>query len=291
MFAGTCSLATMGALAHGLGDNYHWTFIVFIRIFLTFYVALATATVLRVRPIIFGPRALWSRSITGTIAMTCNFYALTHLHVTDALTLLKTSPIWVSIIVAVLNRRMHSPAMWLAVAVGFSGVVVMEQPKFEGNAFPIFVAVFSAFFIASSQVSMSYLKQIPTLKIVIHFSACASLATFLLFLIAQQTPALDSLSWQDSKWLLLMAGIGTIGQILITTAFRKGNSMLMSLVGLSSIPLAVFYDYVFWERTLSLIQTLGIALIATSIMLCSREMIREKNGQSVENPKKSTALL
>lgn len=291
MLCGTFSLATMAAFVHGLGEQYHWTFVLFIRISLTFFVALTAAAILRVRPVVFGPRALWSRSIFGTIAMTCNFYALTHLTITDALTLLKTSPIWVSIIVAILNRRMHSPAMWLAVAIGFSGVVVMEQPKFEGNAFPISVAVFSAFFIAASNVSMGYLKQVPTLKIVIHFSGCASLTTFVLFLIVDKVPSLDALSWLDARWLIVMAVFGTIGQVGITTAFRKGNPMLMALVGLASIPLAALYDYMFWENTLGLIETAGIGLIAISIMLCSREMIREQNGQSVENPKKSAALL
>jgi drug/metabolite transporter (DMT)-like permease len=285
MLGGTFSLATMAALVHGLGEHYHWTFVVFIRISLTFFVALVAARILGVRPIIFGPKALWTRSIMGTIAMVCNFYALTHLTITDALTLLKTSPIWVSIIVAVLNRRMHSPTMWLAVAIGFAGVVVMEQPKFEGNAFPISVAVFSAFFIASAQVSMGYLRKIPTLNIVIHFSGCASLATLLIFLITDKSPSLDALAWQDARWLLVMAVFGTIGQVWITTSFRKGNPMLMALVGLSSIPLAALYDYIFWKNTLGIIETAGIGLITISIMLCSRETIRQQNGQSMENPK------
>ena len=278
MLGGTASLATMAAMVHALGENYHWSFVVFVRISLTFILAISAARVMGIRPIVFGPKALWSRSVFGTVAIICNFYALTHLTVTDAFTILKTSPIWLSIIVAVLNRRMHSSAMWLAIAIGFSGVVVMEQPKFEGNAFPIAVAVFSAIFIAIAQVSMGYLKQVPTLNIVIHFSGFASITTLLVFLIGQHTPTLESLQWEQSRWLLAMAGVGTIGQVWITSAFRSGNPMLMALVGLSSIPLAATYDYVFWGNLLGPVQASGVGLIVIAIVLCTRETTRDRRA-------------
>jgi drug/metabolite transporter (DMT)-like permease len=281
MLSGTFTLATMAALVHSLGGTYHWSFIVFTRIFLTFLLTIVAARLMGVRPTIFGSKVLWARSIFGTIAMVSNFYALTHLNITDALTILKTSPIWVSILVAVLNRRMHSKTMWLAVAVGFAGVVVMEQPKFEGNALPILVATFSAVFIASAQVSMGYLKHIPTINIVIHFSGCASLTTFLVFLILRQSPTMQELAWENGRWLLLMAMLGTIGQILMTTAFRKGNPMLMALVGLSSIPLAAAYDHYWFENPIQLVQVIGIGLIAVSITLCSRDTLRQNRELNV----------
>lgn len=274
MLLGAGSLATMAALAHGLGDDLHWSLIVFVRISLTFVLALVAARFMGITPIIFGPRALWYRSIFGTVAIVCNFYALTHLPVTDAMTILKTSPVWVSVIVAILNKKTHANAIWLATAIGFAGVFVMEQPKFDAHLFPILVAVCSAFFIASAQVSMGYLRSIPTMTIVIHFSGSASLTTLILFLLfGNDSGALSGIQ-TVAPWLAAMALFGTLGQICITSAFRSGNPMLMSLVGLTSIPLAALYDYLFWSRTLGWVEVGGIALIATSIIVCSRETMK-----------------
>lgn len=274
MLLGAGSLATMAAMAHGLGDDLHWSLIVFSRISLTFVLAMIASRFLKVMPVILGPRALWYRSVFGTVAILCNFYALTHLPVTDAMTILKTSPVWVSVMVAVLNRRAHGAAIWIATALGFVGVILMEQPRLDAHFFPIVVAVCSAVFIAAAQVSMGYLRQVPTLAIVIHFSATATLTTGIVFLAfgleSTTRTGLDG----AVPWLAAMALFGTLGQVCITSAFRDGNPMLMALVGLLSIPLAATYDYLFWERTLGGVELVGVGLITVSIILCSRETMR-----------------
>lgn len=274
MLLGAGSLATMAAMAHGLGDDLHWSCIVFVRIASTFILAIIAARFMKIKPVLFGPRALWYRSFFGTVAIVCNFYALTHLPVTDAMTLLKTSPVWVSIIVAVLNKKTHATGIWIATAVGFAGILLMEQPKFEAHLFPILVAMCSAFFIASAQVSMGFLRDVPTVAIVIHFSGCASLTSLMVFLLFGSGSVTQSGLTAAAPWLAAMALFGTLGQICITSAFRSGNPMLMALVGLTSIPLAATYDYLFWDRTLGWMELAGIGLIAFSIMLCSRETMK-----------------
>jgi drug/metabolite transporter (DMT)-like permease len=273
----------MSALVHFLGETLHWTVVAFLRIFLTFLLALMYARATGVRPMIFGSKILWARSIFGSIALTSNFYALTHLSITDAITILKTSPIWIAVILAVIHRRGHQGKVWFAMGLGVAGVFLMEQPKFDGEWFPIIVTICSAFFIASSQVSMSFLHNIPTLKIVMHFSGCASIVTLCIMLFGQGLEPIRQVDWTGARWLLLMALFGTVGQVFMTTAFRKGHALLMSLIGLLAIPLAAMYDYLLWDKTLGWIEWGGIALITVSIILCS--------GQLVDNQRKDQAIV
>jgi len=275
MLGGTVCLSTMSALVHFLGENLHWTVVAFLRIFITFLIALAFARATGVRPMVFGSKILWARSFFGSIALTSNFYALTHLAITDAITILKTSPIWIGIILSVIHRRGPQGKIWIALLLGVAGVFLMEQPQFDGEWFPIIVTICSAFFIACSQVSMSFLHNVPTIKIVIHFSCCASLVTFCIMIFGHGFEPIQQVDWTGARWLLLMAFFGTVGQVLMTTAFRTGHALLMSLIGLLAIPLAAMYDYFFWDRTLGWIEGGGIALIAVSIIMCS--------GQSKED--------
>ncbi len=278
MLAGTLSLASMGAVAHLLGESLHWSAVVFVRIFATFVLAMLYARIAKVPLVFNGPVPLWTRSFFGTVAIICNFYALTHLTVTDALTLLKTSPIWVGILTAILHKRSHSGRVWVSLVLGVAGVVMMEQPKFEGHWFPILVAVCSALFIASAQVSMTYLSELSTVSVVVHFSGFASLAAAGMVVATGAWRYDGAYAGGVGWWLVVLALLGTVGQVMMTNAFRRGNAMLLSLIGLLAIPVAVLYDFFLWDRRLGRMELAGIGLIAVSIILCAPRSSPGSNG-------------
>jgi len=273
MMLGAVSLASMGAAIHFLGASVSWSIIVLARCLVGLLIALTIAKATGVKVLIRGPLPLWARSFFGSIAMLCGYYAMTRIPPTDSIILLKTSPIWVGFLTASIEKRNHSGSVWIAIGLGVLGVGLLVQPEVGGHSdhwFPMVLAAVSAFFTACGQTSIRFLKEIPTVAIVVHSTA---VSCFLILFVVFATGGFGevaSLDQPSGLWLLLIVILGMAWQTSMTTAFRLGKTVLIALLGLLAIPVAAFYDYVFWSRTLGLIEMSGIGLIAVSIYMVSR---------------------
>ena len=105
MILGAVSLDTMGAAVHFLGGSMSWSLIVLVRCLVGLLLAFTIAKATDVKVLIRGSLPLWARSFFGSIAIICGYYAMTRIPVTDAIILLKTSPIWVGFLTASIEKR------------------------------------------------------------------------------------------------------------------------------------------------------------------------------------------
>jgi len=98
MLWASLGFAVMAAASHRAGEHCDWQLVVVARASLAFLFAVIIAKASGVKLVLFGPRTLWVRSLAGSASMLSNFYALAHLPVSDTLTLMNTSPIWVTVL-------------------------------------------------------------------------------------------------------------------------------------------------------------------------------------------------
>mgnify|MGYP000258196988 FL=1 len=84
------------------------------------------------------PRLHVQRNAAGIAAMSLWFYAIGHLPFATAMTLNNMSSVWIGTILIAgawwKTRRMAYPWLFVAVVAGFVGVVLLLDPRFEGNA-------------------------------------------------------------------------------------------------------------------------------------------------------------
>jgi drug/metabolite transporter (DMT)-like permease len=269
MFFGACGFTVMGGLAHWLSESLSWTFVTFVRMFVTLLFATAVTLYRRAPIIIFGPRILWIRTFFGCCAMCCTFYALTHMPIAHATTILAMNPIWVSLILFLVFKHRTSPTVWGCALLALIGVYIMHRPTFDSASFTILVALAASLFIACAKVTLSRCGAIPTPAVVFHFTAAASLIMLVVTFFTPGTILLSGHTFSPILWpALLVLGIaGTIGQVLLTIALRRGHPTIVSLVGLTQIPLTILIDWYFWERSLDMYHFAGMTLIATAIVL------------------------
>ncbi|MBP8132404.1 MAG: hypothetical protein KA184_22730, partial [Candidatus Hydrogenedentes bacterium] len=95
MLLASLGFATMSCIAHGFRGQAPWPAVALARIAVTPGIMYALLAARGIPMVWCGSRALWWRSIFGTAGLLCNFYALTRLPVTDVVTVLSTSPVWV----------------------------------------------------------------------------------------------------------------------------------------------------------------------------------------------------
>lgn len=264
------SFATMAAIAHQLRGELPWILIAFARIFMTGVIALIIARMMGIRLVVFGSRMIWIRSIVGTVGLICGFYAVTHMPITDAVAIQHTSPLWVGVVLAIIHRRAPSPAVGFAVVLGLGGVLLMERPTFDATAFTMGVALIGAVFTAFAQVSLSYLGGYSSTVVVAHYCGFASVVTLALSFLPGLNADMPSGFESVHLWLLALGVCGTFGQIFITRAMTRGDTQLMSLIGLANIAFAALYDAMLWGVVPDVPKVLGLVCIAASVIVCSR---------------------
>lgn len=199
-----------------------------------------------------SPRAIFWRSLLGTIAMLSTFYALSSRTVSlgNTVTLLNLAPVFLALLAPIFLRERTSPGVALAIVLALAGVVLVVRPTFlfgsdhaalfhaPSDAGPssivtILVALFAAL---STTVAMMLLRRVgqteSTEAIVFHFSLFATAALSLLALFDLRWP-----SPRDMGYMGLAGVCAGFGQLAMTRAYALENAARVS--GMSYLAVVV----------------------------------------------------
>jgi drug/metabolite transporter (DMT)-like permease len=261
-FAGMNVCTRMGA------RDLAWSEIAAARFLLGAVIALAVAGYRGSSLRISDRSRTWRRSVFGTIAAVCTFYALASSRIAlgDAATLGATAPIFVALLSRPLLGEQVGGRVALAVTLGFAGIMAVVRPSFA-IAIPVAaIATAGAVFYA---LAMIWLRKIGPGEsheaVVLHFSLVA-LATFLVL-------ALPVWRWPDWRngLLLLGAGVGGGGgQIAMTRAYALHRAApVTALTGLGIVLTHLLAIPIFHERP-TVWQIAGsLLVIAASVILAT----------------------
>jgi drug/metabolite transporter (DMT)-like permease len=279
MAAAALCFATMSSLAHGMRDHIAWAAIACTRIAVTVFFVYLLMILTRTRPVVRGNIAVWGRSLFGSMGLLGTFYAVTHLPVTDTVTIYATGPIWITVILVTVFRHKVHAAVWLHALLALAGVWVMHRPAFNSESFPLLAALGGAFAAACAKVSLRFLSRVDNLAIIAHYSTCGFLISAAAALYGGEGallhPAVDPRIW---LWLFPMGLAGTLAQVLMTAAYRRGRTPLVALAGISQIIFAALYDVFLFGHPFSAAKAIGVTMIVLAIILSIRTGAKETLG-------------
>jgi drug/metabolite transporter (DMT)-like permease len=262
MLGGCLFFTLMGAAAHALRSCCDWQVIALVRSLVALVLAVLLTFATGGKLVFWKPRTLWLRSVAGSISQVSTFYALTHLPVSDVLTLTNMFPIWVAFLSWPLLGEPPPGHVWLAVLSGLAGVVLIQQPHMAEGSFAAFIALLSSLFTAIAMLGLHRLRHIAPGAIVAHFSMVSSVFCIVSYFVFERTVASSEIT--GGRSLLLLGGVGvtaTIGQLFLTKAFTGGSPAKVSVVGLSQVVMAMVLDVVLFDRSFGPATLVGIALV------------------------------
>jgi drug/metabolite transporter (DMT)-like permease len=256
------AFALMGAMSHAAGEDVPWQLVAAARAGVAFLLAAATARLLGARLAWSGPKALWLRSLSGSAGLFCSFYGMTHLPVADALTLMNTSALWVTLLSWLALGERLSLSVWLGVLLALAGVVCIQQPHFSGGKFACAVTLTGGLLTGVAMLGLNRLQNMDPRAVVAHFSGVSGLATALFFTFTAGPSA--RFPAPKALWLLFGVGVlGALGQYGMTLAYTHGHAPRVAATALSQVLFALILDVAIWKRPLNAVSLLGMALVVS----------------------------
>ena len=215
----------------------------------------------------------FKRCLAGLIALVSIFIALRNLPLATVVSITFAAPIFTTIFSIFLLNEKVGLYRWLAVLVGFIGIIIISEPGFSSlNFYYVYPIIFclglSYVAIAIRKLSSSE----PVWLISFFFSFSIMLLSFLSFYQKWVLPSLIDL------FLLSLIGIlGGLANLWLSQSYKLSEVSLVTPLKYLALVFAIIFGYFIWDEIPTSKTLLGAGLvILSSFIIFRREMVHKK---------------
>jgi drug/metabolite transporter (DMT)-like permease len=213
---------------------------------------------------------LWLRGVTGSLALVCVYYAVTHLPLAEATVLQYLYPPITAALAAWLLHERLNRVVFVCLGLGIAGILLVAQPSALFGLHsqplpPLAIAAAMGGAVLSSCAYVIVRKLGATehpMVIVLYFPLIA--------LPASLPGLLEHFVWPHGlEWLwLLMVGVSTqVGQVSITRALSLDAASRTAAYSYVQVPLSALWGALFFDAWPNGYSVLGALLILTGALL------------------------
>ena len=215
----------------------------------------------------------FKRCLAGLIALVSIFIALRNLPLATVVSITFAAPIFTTIFSIFLLNEKVGLYRWLAVLVGFVGIIIISEPGFSSlNLYYIYPIIFC---LGLSYVAIAIRKLSstePVWLISFFFSFSIMLLSFLSFYQNWILPSLIDL------FLLSLIGIlGGLANLWLSQSYKLSEVSLVTPLKYLALVFAIIFGYFIWDEVPTLKTLLGAGLvILSSFIIFRRELVLKK---------------
>ena len=212
------------------------------------------------------------RCISGLIALVAIFIALRKLPLATVVSISFAAPIFTTIFSIFLLSEKVGIFRWLAVIVGFIGILIITEPGIsQMNIYYIFPIIFC---LGLSYVAIT-IRQLSTTEpvwlISFYFSLSITLLSFLTIPQGWVMPSFDHLI------LLSLIGIfGGVANLWLSQSYKYSEVSLVTPLKYLALVFAIIFGYLIWGEVPTIKTLTGAILVIISTLIIFRREIYNK---------------
>jgi len=209
------------------------------------------------------------RGLAGFVSLVAYFYAITLIPLATAVTLNYTSPLFLALLLVLWVREKPSVRLYLALTVGFIGVVMVLQPTIQRHQWwGGLLGLVSGIVSSIAYLNVRQLGEMgePEWRTVFYFSLLSTLGAGLWMLFFRFHP----LTLRGAGLLLGVGIFATLAQLAMTRAYSRGRTLVAASLAYTAVVFASLFGMLFWGEVLSLAAWLAIVVIVLSGMAATR---------------------
>ncbi len=274
MLLSVCAFSVMDLIVKW-SDNYPLGQVIFFRGFfgLVLYYFVIPKERLKDFYVTKRPILHFSRCFFGLMALLSIFTALRNLPLATVVSISFAAPIFTTIFSIFFLSEKVGYFRWLAVLVGFVGIIIISEPGLSSlNVYYVFPVIFV---LGMSYVAIS-IRQLsstePVWLISLYFSAAITLAGLFTIPYGWLIPNL--------KDLILLSFIGIFGGVAnlwLSQSYKFSEVSLVTPLKYLALVFAIIFGYLIWDEIPTIKTLVGATLvIVSSIIIFRREILLKK---------------
>ena len=223
------------------------------------------------------PLLHFKRCLSGLIALIAIFIALRNLPLATVVSITFAAPIFTTIFSIFLLKEKVGLYRWLAVLVGFVGIIVITEPGFSSlNFYYIYPIIFC---LGLSYVAIAIRKLSTTEPVwLISFFFSFSIAILGLLSLFQGWVMPNFLD----LFLLSMVGIlGGLANLWLSQSYKYSEVSLVTPLKYLALVFAIIFGYFIWSEVPTMKTLMGALLVILSSFIIFRREMTLKNRLSV----------
>ena len=220
------------------------------------------------------------RCLAGLIALLSIFIALRNLPLATVVSISFAAPIFTTIFSIFLLNEKVGLYRWLAVLVGFIGIIVIAEPGFSSlNFYYVYPIIFC---LGLSYVAIAIRKLSSTEPVwLISFFFSFSIMLLSFFSLYQKWIMPNFID----LFLLSMIGIlGGLANLWLSQSYKYSEVSLVTPLKYLALVFAIIFGYFIWEEVPTLKTLIGASLvIISSFIIFRRELILNKGLSATQH--------
>ena len=218
------------------------------------------------------PKEHFFRCLMGLIALIAIIIALRELPLAVVVSLSYAAPLFITILSIFLLSEKIGVFRWLAVLIGFVGVVVISEPGFKEMNYLYLLPLVFCIGMAFVTITIRKLSTTePIWLISIFFSIIILIASLITIPLGWIMP-----TFKDFILLALIGITGGSANLFLTQSYKLSEVSLVAPLKYLSLIFAIFFGYLIWNEIPTLKTLIGASLVVLSSLIIFRREIYHK---------------
>jgi len=213
------------------------------------------------------------RCIMGLMALIAIVIALRELPLAVVVSLSYAAPLFITVLSIFLLSEKVGIFRWLAVLIGFIGVIIIAEPGFKGMNYLYFLPLIFCIGMAFVTITIRKLSTTePIWLISIFFTITISIAGLATIPMGWVMP-----NFQDFILLALIGVTGGSANLFLTQSYKLSEVSLVAPLKYLALIFAIIFGYLIWNEIPTIKTLIGASLvILASLIIFKREIYHKQ---------------
>jgi len=212
------------------------------------------------------------RCLMGLMALIAIVVALRELPLAVVVSLSYAAPLFITVLSIFLLSEKVGIFRWLAVIIGFVGVIIIAEPGFKGMNYLYFLPLIFCIGMAFVTITIRKLSTTePIWLISIFFTITISIAGLATIPMGWKMP-----NFQDFILLALIGVTGGSANLFLTQSYKLSEVSLVAPLKYLALVFAIFFGYFIWNEIPNIKTLIGASLVVLSSLIIFRREIYHK---------------